>query len=94
METKLLTVEEVALALRVSPRTVRSWILQRSIDYVKLGPGLRAAVRIEKSELIRILRDGMHRARQRRGEGCPPGRPRKALAAELEPVVALLAAEN
>ncbi len=37
MGQKLLTVEETAEMLRLKASTVRSWILQRRIAYVKMG---------------------------------------------------------
>jgi len=34
---QLLTIPELAAALKVSPRTVRSWIERRQIEFTKLG---------------------------------------------------------
>ncbi len=47
------TVPEAARALGVSVHTIRAWIAQRRIGYLKLG----RAVRIPQAEIDRILRD-------------------------------------
>jgi excisionase family DNA binding protein len=47
------TVPEAARALGISRHTVRSWIAQHRIAYLKLG----RAVRIPQAEIDRILRE-------------------------------------
>jgi len=37
MERKLLTVTETAEALRLKPQTLRVWVMNRRVPYVKLG---------------------------------------------------------
>jgi excisionase family DNA binding protein len=37
MESQLLTVKEAAARLRLQPTTIRAWILNRRIQYVKIG---------------------------------------------------------
>lgn len=37
MESQLLTVKEAAGRLRLKPTTIRAWILNRKIQYVKIG---------------------------------------------------------
>jgi excisionase family DNA binding protein len=47
----LLKITEVATLVRVRPRTVRAWLAQRKIGYIKAGRG----VRIPRAELTRFL---------------------------------------
>lgn len=47
------TVPEAARALGISVHTIRAWIAQRRIGYLKLG----RSVRIPQEEIDRILRD-------------------------------------
>jgi excisionase family DNA binding protein len=37
MESQLLTVNEAAARLRLQPTTIRAWILNRKIQYAKIG---------------------------------------------------------
>jgi excisionase family DNA binding protein len=53
----LLTVEEAASLLGVAPRTIRAWIAEKRVDYVKI---LNGAVRIPHRELGRIIVAGYH----------------------------------
>jgi excisionase family DNA binding protein len=53
----LLTVEEAAGFLGVAPRTIRAWIAEKRVDYVKI---LNGAVRIPRRELGRIIVAGYH----------------------------------
>jgi excisionase family DNA binding protein len=48
-----LTVQEAATSLGLSVHTIRAWIAQRKIGYIRLG----RAVRISPSEIERILRE-------------------------------------
>ena len=36
-QTELLSVEQAAKALGLRPSTIRSWVLQRKIEYLKIG---------------------------------------------------------
>lgn len=54
---KLLTVQEVAAALRVDPVTVRRWIKAGRITATKIG----GAYRISATDLERALAHGVHR---------------------------------
>lgn len=47
------TVPEAARALGISVHTIRAWIAQRRIGYLKLG----RAARIPQAEINRILRE-------------------------------------
>ena len=51
---KLLTVPEAADRLRLQPSTVRKWIFERRLAYVRVG---RKAVRIRESDLEKLLRE-------------------------------------
>jgi len=50
-EQDLLTVPEAAMFLRIQPSTVRSWILQRRIPFVKIG----RLVRIRRTDCIALI---------------------------------------
>ena len=50
----LLTVQQAAALLQVSPATIRAWILRRQIQYVKIS----RSVRIRKSTLDRLIEIG------------------------------------
>ena len=51
-EVDLLTVPEAASFLRLKPSTIRSWILQRKIPFVKLG---QRAVRFRRCDLETLI---------------------------------------
>lgn len=51
---QLYRIEEAAKILALSPKTLRKWIYERKINYVKVG----GAVRISVSELERIMEGG------------------------------------
>jgi excisionase family DNA binding protein len=51
---ELMTIPQVAHELGLSPHTVRSWMAQRRIGYFRLG----RSVRIDRSEIQRILNEG------------------------------------
>jgi excisionase family DNA binding protein len=51
LDEKLLTVGEVALRLRQSPRTVRDKIAAGTLPAVRIGDGPRAPIRIVATEL-------------------------------------------
>ena len=54
-----LTVKETAVALSLSPATVRSWIAARRLGYIRLG----RAIRVPTEEISRILTAGTVPAR-------------------------------
>jgi excisionase family DNA binding protein len=56
------TVREAAEELGLSPATIRAWLRQRRIGYVRLG----RAVRIPASELRRVVERGTVPAIQER----------------------------
>ena len=51
---RLLTVAEVAAALRLNPQTVRNWIDQGSLPALRVG----RRVRIRRSDFERLLEEG------------------------------------
>lgn len=51
MEHEFMTVGEVADLLRISESTVRSYIRNGQLPYLKLGKGRSAAVRIRRSDI-------------------------------------------
>lgn len=55
VQPRLLTVGEVALRLRQSPRSVRDKIAAGEIPAIKIGNGPRAPLRIDSGELDRWL---------------------------------------
>jgi excisionase family DNA binding protein len=59
MNLNLMTVAEVAQALRVKPATIRAWVLRRKINSYRVG----RAVRISAEEIERILSDGRRPAK-------------------------------
>ena len=54
MQNEAKTVRETAEELGLSPATVRAWIRERRIGYVRLG----RAVRIPASEIRRLVERG------------------------------------
>jgi excisionase family DNA binding protein len=52
---KLLTVEDFADAISITPAAVRKWIYQGRLTPVKLG----RAVRLRRSDLDRIVANGL-----------------------------------
>jgi excisionase family DNA binding protein len=59
-ETHLRAVEQAARELNLSEATIRAWIIQRRIGFVKLGK----SVRVPATEIRRLL-DGGFRAASR-----------------------------
>lgn len=51
METELMTVPEVADTLRLAESTIRAWILQRRIPFIKLS----RLVRIRRSDVQALV---------------------------------------
>ena len=48
------TIKEAAKELNLSPTTIRAWVGQRKLGYVKLG----RATRIPAGEILRLLESG------------------------------------
>jgi len=59
----LLTVPQFSHEAGIKDATTRSWVLKRKLGYVKLGG---KSVRIPRSELERLFREGMIPAREAR----------------------------
>jgi excisionase family DNA binding protein len=53
MIEKLLTVPEAAERLRLQPSTIRKWIFERRLAYVRVG---RRAVRIREADIEKLIR--------------------------------------
>jgi excisionase family DNA binding protein len=51
MDSELLTVPEAAALLRLKPSTIRAWVCQRKIPFVKLG----RLVRIKRSDAKALI---------------------------------------
>lgn len=63
---QLLTIDEAAAEWRITPATVRAWRLMGKITIVKIG----RSVRVPKSEIDRVIREGLRPARgNRQGSG-------------------------
>jgi len=54
-EQRLLTVDEVAIRIRQSPRSVRDKISRGELPAIKIGVGPRAPIRIDADEFERWL---------------------------------------
>lgn len=52
MDNELLTVPEAAALLRLKPSTIRAWVCQKRIAYVKLGGRLVRIRRIDAEALV------------------------------------------
>lgn len=52
---RLMPVKEAAERLALSPFTVRAWVLERRIDFVRVG---RKSIRIEESTIEDLVRRG------------------------------------
>ncbi len=55
VQTRLLTVREVAATLRQSERTVRVKIAAGDLEAVRIGSGPKAPIRVEAAELERFI---------------------------------------
>jgi excisionase family DNA binding protein len=60
-ERRLLTIKEAAAALSLSPKTLWAWRARRQIGIVQVG---RRSVRVDQSEIDRILAEGTVPARE------------------------------
>jgi excisionase family DNA binding protein len=54
MKDTLLTIDEVADALRIRPRTVRKWLYLGKLQAVKIG----RSVRVRQSTVEALIREG------------------------------------
>jgi len=57
MKDTLLTVDEVANALRIKSKTVRKWIYLGKLQFVKIG----RSVRVRRSTVEALIREGTRR---------------------------------
>jgi excisionase family DNA binding protein len=65
----LMTVEETAAYLRLAPWTIRHWVCQKKIPYVRLG----RSVRFRRKDLERFVNQNLHgKTDERNGNGRPP----------------------
>jgi excisionase family DNA binding protein len=63
MSQRLVTVQEAADLLGLSPYTLYAWIAQRRIVHTRLG----RAVRIPAAEVRRLIREGTVRVERKEG---------------------------
>jgi len=52
----LMTVEETAAYLRLAPWTIRHWVCQKKIPYVRLG----RSVRFRRKDMERFVNQNLH----------------------------------
>jgi excisionase family DNA binding protein len=64
--SSLLTVDEVARTLGVSPATVRRMIARGDLDALKLGDGRSSPIRVPGAAVARFLTDARERVIERR----------------------------
>ena len=53
----LLTADEVAQTMGVSPSTVRGWVREKTIPFLKLGPRKKGAVRHDPDALNQWIKE-------------------------------------
>ena len=53
----MLTVAQFAQRLGIKEATVRMWLAQRRISYIKLGGTRKSAIRIPEAEIDRLIRN-------------------------------------
>lgn len=63
--TQMLKIDDAASALGMSPHTLRTWVAQRRIAFVRLG----RAVRIPETEVKRLIRVGTVMVERKEQEG-------------------------
>ncbi len=60
-DDELLTYQEVALILKVSPKTIMNWKCDGKFkagrDYIKIGKSRRSAVRFKKSAIMSKIKN-------------------------------------
>jgi len=54
----LMTVEEVVDLLKLSERTVRLWMANGKLPFIRLGEGKAPPVRIRKKDVLSLMRPG------------------------------------
>lgn len=62
------TREEISELLRVSMRTLDRMMIEGQINYIKIGDGIKGAVRIPKSEIDRLLNEAAERQAEKARE--------------------------
>lgn len=62
------TREEISELLRVSMRTLDRMMIEGQINYIKIGDGIKGAVRIPKSEIDRLLTEAAERQAEKARE--------------------------
>ena len=66
----LMTVDETAAYLRLAPWTIRHWVSQRKLPYVRLG----RSVRFRRKDMERFVTQNLHgKTDDRNGAGPSPG---------------------
>ena len=53
----LLTIKEVASRLSLSVNTIRRWVLEDRINYIKLGKG-NSSIRFEEKDIDALIESG------------------------------------
>jgi excisionase family DNA binding protein len=56
-EVSMLTVAQVAQRLGIKEATVRLWLAQRRISYIKLGRARKSSIRVPETEIDRLIRN-------------------------------------
>ena len=65
----LMTVEETAAYLRLAPWTIRHWVCQKKIPYVRLG----RSVRFRRKDMERFIAQNLHgKIDERNGASAQP----------------------
>ena len=55
--SELFDIDQAAAYLNMKPRTLRSWVAQGYIPYVRLGPGGRGRLRFKRESLERWVNE-------------------------------------
>ena len=63
----LMTVEEAASYLRLAPWTLRHWVCQKKIPYVRLG----RTIRFRRRDMERFVSQNVHGKSEDRQSGAP-----------------------
>ena len=56
-QKSLLTYNQAAKLLSIAPQTLRRWVAERKLPFIKLGGSFRSAVRFDAEELNRWVRE-------------------------------------
>ena len=73
----LMNIEETAAYLRLAPWTIRHWVCQKKIPYVRLG----RSVRFRRKDLERFVTQNLHGKVAERNRGSDPRADRNGAAA-------------